>query len=130
VDCRTSLSNIGNGMFLVSRGILDVTAAPFLAIGNVLATGCRYEVFAHCGEVNYANPCYQTQSIGSPCSPCAASCSSGCEPCANGYTEGIQYNVSNRVTALLPPPPRRSSSVIQASYLEPSAPAAKFVQPR
>jgi len=125
VDCRSSFVNLGNGIFLVGRGILDVTAAPFIALGNLMASGCRYEVLSICPDVSYAGPCYTTTE---PCAPSA--CSPGCDTCANGYTEGIRYNTSAKNwSASFPPPPRMSSSVIQASYQEPTAPVARFVQP-
>ena len=129
VDCRNCLSNIGNGICLIGRGVLDATATPFIAIGGVLSSGCRYEVLAHCDNTYYGNPCYQTQSISSPCAPCDPVCTSGCETCAGGYSEGIQYstNVSNRAAMF---PPRRNNAIIQASYQEPTAPAVRFVQPR
>lgn len=124
-DCRSSFANLGNGVFLIGRGILDVAGAPLVAIGSVLSSGCRYEVLSICPEVSYVGSCYTTSE---PCSP--AACSPGCESCANGYTEGMRYNTSAKNwAASIPPPPRLGSSVIQASYQEPTAPAAKFVQP-
>ena len=125
-DCRTAFSHLGNGVLLVGRGVLDVAAAPFVTVGNALSSGCRYEVLAHCDNVYYTSPCYPTID---PCEP--AACTSGCETCANGYTEGIQYNMvpPNRFATLLPPQPRTGSGVVQASYQEPTAPAAKFVHP-
>jgi hypothetical protein len=131
MDCRSSLTNLTNGVFLVGRGVLDVTAAPFVALGSLMSSGCRYEVLSICPEVSYGSyggSCYTTTE---PCGPAACSpCSPGCDTCANGYTEGIRYNAgSKNWAAAIPPPPRLSSSVIQASYQEPTAPAARFVQP-
>lgn len=130
VNCRTAFSHLGNGMILVGRGVLDVAAAPFVTVGGMLSSGCRYEVLAHCNSGYLSSPCYQTVE------PCEPSCT-GCDSCTNGYTEGIQYNVpQNQVTTMMPPAPRRTNSVIQtnpviqASYKEPTAPVAKFVQPR
>jgi hypothetical protein len=130
VDCRNSISNVSNGICLIGRGLLDVTAAPFILVGNALSSGCRYEVLAHCDNVYYGK-CYPVQETVSPCDP---TCSSGCDTCANGYSDGIQFNQfgqysmsANRVSLL---PPRISNSVIQASYQEPTAPALRFVQPK
>jgi len=129
-NCRNSLSNIGNGVCLIGRGLLDVTAAPFVLIGNILSSGCQYEVLAHCPDVSYGT-CYPMQETVAPCAPCSTS---GCDNCNGGYTEGIQYNVTtvpnrsvpNRTMAVLP----RKNGVVQASYQEPSVPAVRFVQPR
>jgi hypothetical protein len=128
VDCRSTFSNLSNGMVLMGRGVLDVAAAPFVVVGNMLSSGCRYEVLTFCDNVSYASPCYRTVE------PCAPSCSSGCDSCAGGYTEGIQYNGNtsalHRSTSLLTPPPlRMNNSVIQATYVEPTAPV-RFVQPK
>ena len=124
VDYRHSLSNLGNGVLLFGRGILDITAAPFVIAGNMLSSGCRYEVLTFCdGAVPYGGTYYQTVE------PCSSACS-GCETCVNGFTDGIQYNVQtpSRAPSVVTLP-RRSNSVIQASYQEPTAPV-RFVQPR
>ena len=131
VDCHTSFSHLGNGILLVGRGILDVTAAPFVIVGNLLSSGCRYEVIPHCGDVFYGDTCCQTvEPCGVSHTPCSGN-GAGCETCAGGYTEGIQYNTSfqNRATTL-PAPARRNNSVMQASYQEPNMPGVRFVQPR
>ena len=130
-NCRTSFSHIGNGLCLVGRGVLDVAAAPFVAIGGILSSGCRYEVITHCDTPFYGR-CYPVQEIAEPCSPCSSGCSTGCDNCAGGYTEGIQYNtnVLSRPTTFQPAFSPRRNSVIQASYQEPNAPAVRFVQPR
>ena len=125
VDCRTTFSNLGNGIFLIGRGVLDVTAAPFVIVSNALSNSCRYELLTHCDPVYYAAPRCQTVE------PCTSTCTSGCDACSGGYTEGIQFNTSvqNRTTAL-PSPIYRSNGVIQASYQEPTAPVMKFVHPK
>ncbi|MDR0327966.1 MAG: hypothetical protein LBI05_06705 [Planctomycetaceae bacterium] len=128
LDCRNTFSNLRNGMILTGRGILDVAAAPFVVVGNMLSSGCRYEVLTFCDNAPYCSPCYQTVE------PCAPSCSSGCDSCSGGYNEGIQYNgntsAHNLSTTILTPPLRmNNSAVIQASYLEPTAPV-RFVQPK
>ena len=126
VDCRNTFSNLNNGILLVGRGILDVTAVPFVIVGNMLSSGCRYEVLTFCDNVTYGNSYCRTVE------PCTSACSSGCDSCAGGYNEGIQYNTNssalNHSTTLLAPP-RRSNSVVQASYQEPTAPV-RFVQPK
>jgi hypothetical protein len=97
-------------------------------VGNVLSSGCRYEVLTYRDSIPYCPPTgYQ---IIDPC--CPVGISSGCDTCANGYTNGIQYNVSPQHLATpLPAPVRsRSNTVIQAAYQEPSTPAVRFVQPR
>jgi hypothetical protein len=133
VNCRTTFSNLGNGVLLIGRGILDVTAAPFVVVGNALSSGCRYEVLAHCDNVCYSSPC--CQAVEAPCSPVSAlPCdpvgTSGCDTCNGGYNEGIQYNGNyQNQTTMLPPMPRRMNSVVQASYQEPTAPVVRFVQP-
>jgi hypothetical protein len=133
-NCRSTFSNLGNGVLLIGRGILDVTAAPFVLAGNVLSSGCRYEVLSYCDT-----PCVTMTShcpIVEPCgSAYSSGCSSGCDTCAGGYSDGIQYNTSAPNTSaynsqMMPlPPPRRSNGIIHASYQEPTAPV-RFVQPR
>ena len=125
-NCRHSLSNVGNGICLVGRGLLDITAAPFVAIGGILSSGCRYEVIAHCDN-NVV--CYPVQTISEPCGSVGTS---GCETCADGYTEGIQYNTSaiSRPVTFQPVAQPHRSGVVQASYVEPTAPVIRFVQPR
>ena len=124
-DCRTTFSHLGNGVLLIGRGVLDVTAAPFVIIGNALSSNCRYEVLTRCDNGYYGAVRYQTVE------PCASPCTSGCDTCAGGYTEGIQFNtnVQNRTT-VLPAPAYRSNGVIQASYQEPTAPVMRFVHPK
>jgi len=125
VDCRTSFSNLSNGAALMGRGILDVTAAPFVIVANMLSSGCQYELIKICDTGFYGHSFYQSAD------PCCSARTSGCDTCAGGYTEGIQYNQNfQQHTRMLPAPARRNSSVIQASYQEPTAPAVKFVQPR
>ena len=128
---RTSLSHIGSGLCLVGRGVLDIVATPFVAIGGVLSSGCRYEVISHCDTPFYGR-CYPVREIVEPCSPCSSACSSGCESCAGGYTEGIQYNtnVLRRPATVQPTFPPRRNTVVQASYQEPTAPTVRFVRPR
>ena len=128
VDCRTTFSHLSNGVLLIGRGVLDVTAAPFVIVSSMLSNGCRYEVFAHCDNVYYTAPRYQSYQTIEPCAP---TCSSGCDACSGGYTEGISFapNVQSRST-VIPAPAYRTSSVIQASYQEPTAPVMKFVQPK
>jgi hypothetical protein len=124
VDYRHSFSNLGNGVLLFGRGILDITAAPFVIAGNMLSSGCRYEVLTFCDNpVSCGGTYYQTVE------PCSSSCS-GCESCSNGFTEGIQHSVTvpSRATSMVALP-RRNNSVIQASYQEPTAPV-RFAQPR
>lgn len=122
-NCRHSLANIGNGICLVGRGLLDVAAAPFVVVGGVLSSGCQYEVITHCPEVSYG-ACYPAQDMGTPCAP---ACSSGCDTCNEGYTEGIQYNTEAQSRPVTYQP--RRNSIIQAAYQEP-VPAVKFVKPR
>jgi len=129
-NCRASLSHIGNGICLVGRGVLDIVAVPFVAVGGVLSSGCRYEVIAHCDT-----PCYTSgYSIqADPCGPSGFSCASGCETCAGGYTEGIQYDTNDYNTNVLKRPPTfpsRRNTVVQAGYQEPTVPTAKFVRPK
>ena len=128
-SCRSTFSNLSNGVLLIGRGILDVTAVPFVIAGNVLSSGCRYEVLSYCDT-----PCITTTSCYPTAEPCAPACSSGCDTCAGGYSEGIQYNTSayntNIQSQMVPlSPPRRSSGIIHASYQEPTAPV-RFVQPK
>ena len=125
VDYRHSFSNLGNGVLLFGRGILDISAAPFVIAGNLLSSGCRYEVLTFCDNVvPFSGTYHQTAE------PCSSACSSGCETCSNGFTEGIQYNtqVPSRATSVVTLP-RRNNSVVQASYEEPTAPV-RFAQPR
>ena len=131
VDCRTSFSNLSNGALLMGRGVLDITAAPFVIVGNILSSGCRYELIKICDTGFFGQPFYQTVD------PCCSVSASGCDTCAGGFSEGIQYNVNphQQQTRVLPataspaPARRSSSSVIQASHIEPTAPAVRFVQP-
>ena len=129
VNCRTSLSNIGNGVLLVGRGVLDVTAAPFVVVGKLLSSGCQYEVIAHCPEVSYCGPVYQTVD------PCYSVGTSGCDSCdhgGNGYIEEVPQNgyIQSRATMSQPMMHSRSNTVIQATYKEPVNPGIRFVQPR
>jgi hypothetical protein len=125
VDCRVSLTHIGNGVLLIGRGVLDITAAPFVLAGNLLSSGCRYEVLTICDDVPFGH--FQHPIV----KPCAPACTTGCGTCDGGYTEGIQYNTSAQNRTLLPAPvARRSNAVIQAAYQEPIAPAVRFVQPK
>jgi len=124
VDYRHSFSNLGNGVLLFGRGLLDITAAPFVIAGNMLSSGCRYEVLTFCDNpIPYGGTYYQTVE------PCSSACS-GCDTCSNGFTNGTQYSVKapSRMTPTAAQP-RRGNSVIQASYQEPTAPV-RFVQPR
>ena len=121
VDYRSSFSNLGNGVLLFGRGLLDLTAAPFVIAGNLLSSGCRYQVLTFCDNEIPVGNCYQSAN------PCSSPCSTGCDTCAGGYTEGIQYNAPVRTTTFLAPP--RHNSVVQASYQEPTAPV-RFSQPR
>ena len=129
-SCRTSLSHIGNGICLVGRGVLDIAATPFVAIGGILSSGCRYEVIAHCDTPCYSSH-YTVQNV-EPCGQSGSSCTSGCETCSSGYTEGIQYNTSaiTRPPTLMPPFPTRKNTVVQAAYQEPTRPAVRFSQPK
>jgi hypothetical protein len=151
-SCRKTFSNLSNGVLLIGRGVLDVTAAPFVLVGNLLSSGCRYEVITICDDVQFGAACYPVasdcQPIAEPCAPaCAPACNSGCDSCNGGYTEGIRYNNGHRQNGhtqynteyyntqsrtILPPSPRpyRNNPVIQAGYMEPTAPAVRFVQPR
>ena len=130
VDCRTTFSHLGNGVLLIGRGIIDITAAPFVILGNALSSNCRYEVLTrHDNVVCYTVPQYQTTVA--PCvAPCSAGCSGGCDTCAGGYTEGIQFGTSVQNRTMLPAPAYRTNSVTQASYQEPTAPVMRFVQPK
>jgi len=129
VDYRNSFSNLGNGVLLFGRGVLDITAAPFVIAGNLLSSGCRYEVLTFCDDVVPYGKTYRTVD------PCTSACSSGCETCSRGFTEGIQYSAkvpnrtTSRTTSTVALPRRTNNSVIQASYQEPTAPV-RFVQPR
>ena len=131
-DCRTTFSHLGNGVLLVGRGILDVTAAPFVLIGNALSSNCRYEVLTLCDSVCYTAPAPLPCQIVEPCAPsCTTGCGAGCDTCASGYTEGIQFGSSvQNHPAMLPAPAYRTNSVVQASYQEPTAPVMKFVRPK
>ena len=128
VDCRTSFSNISNGVLLIGRGVLDITAKPFIVIGKLMSSGCQYEVIAHCPEVR----CFATSyRIAEPC--CAVS-TSGCDSCGNGHFinngQVMQYDTQSRAT-LSPPMPRRVNSIMQATYMEPTTSrGVRFVQPR
>ena len=146
LNCRSALYNIGNGTLLVGRGVLDVAAAPFVLVGNLLSSGCQYEVIKHCPEVSFCGPGFQTFD---PCGYVGTSgCSSGCDSCGNGHyndngnidngyfgnghiEDGYSYN---RVMLSPPPTQRRNTSVIQAAYREPITPGVRpgvrFVQPR
>ena len=130
LNCRSALSNIGNGTLLIGRGVLDITAAPFVIIGNLLSSGCQYEVIAHCPEVSYCGPAFHSVD------PCCSVRTSGCNGCddgfhSNGYIEEFPSNdFSHNRATLSPPMPRRNTSVIQAGYREPITPGIRFVQPR
>ena len=133
-NCRTSLYNIGNGALLIGRGVLDVTAAPFVLVGNLLSSGCQYEVITHCPEVSYCgtmcqtvDPCYSVGSSG--CASCD-SCNNGFN--GNGYIEEVSQNGYGytQSRAIPSPTPHMSHSVIQAAHREPINPGARFVQPR
>ena len=141
-DCRSSFSNLGNGVLLVGRGVLDISAAPFIIVGKILSSGCRYEVLSYCPEVAYCSPVYQP-SVGVPCDPVITSgCASGCDSCnggyigngymhGNGYIQESPYDINTQSRAVIPPSmQRRSNSVVQASYMEPTTPGVRFVQPR
>ena len=137
---QSTFSNLGNGVLLIGRGILDVTAAPFVIVGNALSSGCRYEVLTYCDTPGITmTSCY-------PAVESDGGCSSGCDTCAGGYSDGIQYNSGIRYNTspthsnvhnsqvhssqMVPlSPPRRTNGVIHASYQEPTA-AVRFVQPR
>ena len=134
LNCRSALYNIGNGTLLIGRGVLDITAAPFVLVGNLLSSGCQYEVIKHCPEVSFCGPVYQTFD---PCSYVGTSgCVSGCDSCGNEHFNGNGHNgyvvedgfSFNRATP--PPPQRRSTSVIQAAHREPITPSVRFAQPR
>jgi len=135
VDCKSAFANLSNGAFLTGRGILDITAAPFVIVGNLLSGNYRYDVFASPKRhhfANFANPCHQV--IGA----CCSAGSFGCDTCAGGFTEGIRYNMRSQsqsparshhqASTLPPPPPRLSNPVIQASHQTPSS-SVRFVQP-
>ena len=132
VDCRTTFSHLGNGVLLIGRGIIDVTAAPFVILGNALSSNCRYEVLTrHDNVVCYSVPQYP---MTEPCVPacssgCGTGCGGGCDTCAGGYTEGIQFG-NTQTRTMLPAPAYRTNSVTQASYQEPTAPVMRFVQPK
>ena len=139
-NLQSTFSNLGNGVLLIGRGILDVTAAPFVIVGNALSSGCRYEVLSYCDTpIATMTDCY-------PVVESSSGCSSGCDTCAGGYSEGIQYNSGARYNTsptnasfssasvhnsqMVPlSPPRRTNGVVHASYQEPTAPV-RFVQPR
>jgi hypothetical protein len=137
VDCRTSLANIGSGALLIGRGVLDITAAPFVVVGNLLSGGCRYEVIAHCPEISFRGPAYQVVD------PCCSVSTSGCHSCSNGHFGNghfgnghfgngyiIEDGFSHNRTHLSQPMQRRNTSVIQAAHREPMPPGVRFVQPR
>ena len=132
VNCRTSLSNISNGVLLIGRGVLDVSAAPFVIVGNLLSSGCQYEVIAHCPET-HCGTVYQTIE------PCGSVGSSGCDSCnngyigngfSNGYIEETSHNGYHSQMMVSQPMPHRSHTVIQAAHREPITPGVRFVQPR
>jgi hypothetical protein len=130
VDCRTALSNIGKGVLMVGRGVLDITATPFVVVGNLLSSGCRFEVLTHCPGTHIVGHSYQI--IDS----CCSTSTSGCDTCHNGFIESgfmrsIQPDIGTHSrTTISSPMPRRSSSVIQAAHVEPTTPGVRFVQPR
>jgi hypothetical protein len=137
-NVQNTFSNLGNGVLLIGRGILDVAATPFVIVGNALSSGCRYEVLSYCDT-----PCTTMTSCYPVVEPCDAACSTGCSTCAGGYSDGIQYNngpqynngiqydtTNVRNSQMVPlSPPRRTNGVIHASYQEPTSPV-RFVQPR
>jgi len=127
VNCLTPLTNIGTGVILVGRGVLDITAAPFVLAGKILSSGCQYEVIAHCPTVHHIGSVYQSVT---PCSsPCSSIGTSGCDSCGDGhYGNGYIDDQSRTLTA--PPVLRKSNTVIQAAHREPSRNGVKFVQPR
>lgn len=124
INCRTSFSNIGNGVCLLGRGVLDATAAPFIVVGRVLSSGCRYNVSVDCGEM-YCGPVCETVT---PCSSCGSTGTSGCANCSEGFTEGIEYDTTAKNRPVLAAP--RKHTVVQAVYQEPTTPPVKFVQPK
>ena len=132
IDCRATFSNLSNGMFLTGRGILDVTAAPFITISNLLSHNYRYEVLAYCNTADVGVPVYQTTG------PCCSVESTGCSGCDNGLAESMRYKVTalpntmpnvQRQAPVPPALPRRNNPVVQASHLEPTAPVVRFVNP-
>ena len=131
VDCRTSLSNISKGTLLVGRGVLDITAAPFVIVGNLLSSGCRYEVIAYYPEI------HRFSSSPRIVKPCCAISTSGCDSCDNGlfidngFSQGRQFDTHNHSRMTLSQPmPRMNNSIIQATHVEPITPGVRFVQPR
>ncbi|MDR0521255.1 MAG: hypothetical protein LBH00_05325 [Planctomycetaceae bacterium] len=110
------LSNIGNGVRLIGRGVLDAAAVPFIVVGKVLSSGCRYEVITDCSgsglgfgdtfsfggcpgggcsqEVYYGDNYMQPQDfvdpctpqMSVPCSPCTGTVTTGCSSCAGKQT--------------------------------------------
>ena len=134
VDCRTSLTNIGNGVRLIGRGVRDMTATPFIVAGKILTSGCRYEVIAHCPRVQVFD------SFSCIADSCCTVSTSGCNSCDsgfidngfidhgfinngfinNGHTQRIQHEISSQSRVISPPVQRSSNSVIQAWH---SAPA-------
>jgi len=128
VDCQSAFANITNGAFLTTRGILDLTAAPFVIIGNLLSHNYGYKVVPYCKDIPVTGISHQ---VISPCSSVSVSgCMPGCETCAGGFSEGIRYNVHpQHHSTILPPSVRRSHSVVQASYSEPITPGVRFIQP-
>ena len=129
VDCRSAFSNLSNGAFLTGRGILDLTAAPFVLIGNLLSSNYGYEVFAYRKRhsfKHFVDPCH---AVSPCCSVGVSGCMSGCDTCMGGFSQGIQHNVRQSHATVIPPAPRRSNSVIQASHIEPTS-QVRFVDPR
>jgi len=134
VDCRSSLSNICSGVLLIGRGVRDMTAKPFIVVGKILSSGCRYEVIAHCPEIHYFGSSSRTVK------PCCA-VTSGCDSCNNGYfiendfnnsrSSGRQFDThAHSRMPLSPPMLRMNNSIIQATHVESITPGVRFVQPR
>ena len=123
LNCQNSLTNIGTGVLLVGRGVLDITATPFVLAGKILSSGCQYEVIAHCPAV------YQVGSVCQSVDPCNSVITSGCDSCGNGHF-GNGYIDDQSRTTTHPPVLRKGNLVVQAGYKEPISSGVKFVQPR
>jgi hypothetical protein len=119
--CGGCLKNVAVGTCLVGRGVLDIAAAPFLCVGNLLSHdyGC----------LDRMGPGYDEY----PCAdPCTSVSGSSCNPCSRTVEDGTIINdepvdapkLDNKHTSVMPKP---TNKVVQASYLQPKT---KFGTPR
>ncbi|GHT22627.1 hypothetical protein FACS189419_05450 [Planctomycetales bacterium] len=147
VNCGSCLGNLGTGVVLVGRGVLNVAAAPFLLVGNLLSKdyGCAERFNGNCcGEAYYGDNCYQPHDFNDPCNGSVQggfSGRGGCANCNRQINHGENGTVIQDGTVIEDVPvnslpngntqgfvkPKPTSRVVQAGYLQPKT---KFVKPQ